>query len=108
MGWQSDPFLVTSNLSAVKFSRGHEHDGKMVKSVIFDKSISPMPCLPPFTFLTYCENDKLYVSTRASHMMYTDVVFGYETCFRKFDQSDEVKTYLPNFYCIKSKGIEIL
>ncbi|MBD5530857.1 MAG: hypothetical protein HDQ98_01460 [Lachnospiraceae bacterium] len=148
---------ITTNLSAVKFSRGHELDGKMVKSVIFDKSISPMPYLSPFTFVTYCENDKINVSTRASYMMYTDVVFGYEISFCKFSQSDvdyyglssekefktypdyelfkksiakitkplrfrlngivkktsirisdEVKMHLPNLYCIKSNGIEIL
>lgn len=148
---------ITSNLSAVKYGREHELDGEMVKSVIFDKSISPMPYLSPFTFMTYCENDKLYVSTRGSYMMYTNFVFGYEINFRKFSQSDvdyyglssekEFKTYpdyelfkkniakitkplsfnlngifkktsirisddakinLPNFYCIKSKGIEIL
>lgn len=148
---------ITSNLSEVKFGMEHELDGKMVKAVIHDKSISPMPYLAPFTFMTYCENNKLYVSTRASYLAYPEFIFGYEINFRKFSQSDkdyygissekefktypdyqlfrkniakitkplsfnldgivkktsirisdEVKIHLPKFYCIKSKGIEIL
>lgn len=148
---------ITSDLSAVKFGMEHELDGRMVKSVIFDRSVSPMPYLSPFTLTTYCENDKIYVSTRYSYLVYTDFIFGYAINFRKFCPSDadyyglssekgfqtypdyelfkksiakitkpltlrqngiakkttirisdEVKTYLPNFSCIKSRGIEIL
>lgn len=148
---------ITSNLADVKFGMEHELDGKMVKAVIYNKSISPMPYLSPFTFMTYMENDKAYVSTRASYLAYTEFIFGYEIKFLKFSQSDvdyyghtsekefktypdyelfrkniikitkplrlnlngkvrktsirisdEAKIYLPNLYCIKSKGIEIL
>lgn len=148
---------ITSDLSAVKFGMEHELDGKMVKSVIFDRSVSPMPYLSPFTLTTYCENGKIYVSTGYSYLVYTDFIFGYQINFRKFCPSDadyyglssekqfqtypdyelfkksiakitkpltfrqngivkkttirisdEAKTDLPNFFCIKSQGIEIL
>lgn len=147
---------ITSNLSEVKFGMEHELDGKMVKAMIIDK-MSPLPYLAPFTFSMYSENNKLYVSTRASYLAYLEFVLGYEINFRKFSQSDaeyfglssekefktypdyilfkkniakmtksltfrwdgivkkttirisdEVKKYLPDVYCIKSKGIEIL
>lgn len=148
---------ITSNLPEVKFGMKHELDGKMVKIVLHDRTISPMPYLAPFTFMTYVENNKLYVSTRASYLAYRDFIFGYEINFRKFSQSDvdyyglpsekefktypdyelfkkniakitkplkfqlngivkktsirisdETRKYLPDFYCIKSRGIEIL
>lgn len=152
-----EQIAITSNLSNIKFGMEHELDGKMVKALIYNKSISPMPYLAPFTFMTYMENNKLYVSTRGSYLAYVDFIFGYEIIFFKFSQSDadyygltsekefktypdyelfkenivkttkplrfslngivkktsvrisdEVKRYLPDFYCIKSKGIEIL
>ena len=152
-----EQIAVTSNLSDVKFGMEHELDGKMVKAVIFDKSISPMPYLSPFTFMTYTENNKTYVSTRASYLAYREFIFGYEINFPKFSQSDadyygltsekefktyvdyelfrknilritkpltlnlngtvrktavrisdEAKIHLPNLYCIKSKGIEVV
>lgn len=148
---------ITSHLSDLKFGMEHEIGGKMVKAVIADKKISPLPYLAPFTFNMYTENNKLYVSTRYSYLAYTESVLGYEIIFRKFSQSDveyfglasekefktypdyalfkktimkmtkplivqkngivkrtavrvsdEVRQYLPDFYCIKSKEIEIL
>lgn len=147
---------ITSNLSDIKFGMEHEIDGKWVKAVIHDKK-SILPYLAPFTFRTYTENNKLYVSTRASYLAYSESIFGYEINFPKFSQSDadyygltsekefkaypdyelfrrniikitkpfsfnqngvvkktairiseEVKAYLPNFNCIKSKDIEVL
>ncbi len=147
---------ITSNLSDIKFGMEHELDGKWVKSVIHDKQFV-LPYLAPFTFRTYQENDKLYVSTRASYLAYSESIFGYEINFPKFSRSDadyygitnekkfkaypdyelfrksimkitapfsfkmnevikktsirisqEVKAYLPNLFCIKSKGIEVL
>ncbi len=148
---------ITSNLSEVKFGMEHALDGKMVKAVIMNKTMSPLPYLAPFTFRMYSENNKLYVSTRASYLAYPEFVLGYEINFLKFSQSDaeyfglssekELKTYpdymlfknniarmtkpltfrwngivkkttirisdevkkdLPDVYCVKSKGIEIL
>jgi len=148
---------ITSDLSNLRFGMEHEIDGKMVKTVIVDQKISPLPYLAPFTFNMYSVNHKLYVSTRYSYLLYTESVLGYEINFRKFSQSDveyfglssekefktypdyalfrknitkmtkpltfrwnggvkktairisdEVKKHLPDFYCIKSKGIEIL
>ncbi len=153
---QLKQIAITSNLSDIKFGMEHELDGKWVKAVINDRK-SILPYLAPFTFGTYTENDKLYVSTRASYLAYRESIFGYEIIFPKFSQSDadyyeltsekelkaypdyelfrktivkitkpfcfqlngivkktsirvseEVKAYLPNMYCIKSKGIEIL
>lgn len=147
---------ITTNLSDIKFGMEHELDGKWVKAVIHDKR-SVLPYLAPFTFRTYTENDKLYVSTKASYLAYCDSIFGYEINFPKFSQSDaayyglasekefraypdyerfrknilgitkpfsfrlngsekktvirisdEVKKCLPNLYCIKSQGIEVL
>lgn len=79
---------ITSNLSDVEFGMEHELDGKMVKAVIYDKSISPMPHLSPFTFMAYMENKKEYVSTRASYLAYTEFILGYQINFPKFNQSD--------------------
>lgn len=78
---------ITTNLSDIKFGMEHELDGKRVKAVIHDKR-SVLPYLAPFTFRTYTENDKLYVSTRSSYLAYCDSVFGYEINFPKFSQSD--------------------
>lgn len=78
---------ITSNLSDIKFGMEHESDGKWVKAVIHDKK-SILPYLTPFTFMTYTENNKLYVSTRASYLAYCEFIFGYEICFPKFSQSD--------------------
>lgn len=78
---------ITSNLSDIKFGMEHELDGKWVKAVIHDKK-SILPYLAPFTFMTYTENNKLYVSTRASYLAYSEFIFGYEINFPKFSQSD--------------------
>ncbi len=147
---------ITSNLSDIEFGMEHELDGKWVKAVINNRQ-SVLPYLAPFTFRTYQENDKLYVSTRASYLAYSESILGYEISFPKFSRSDanyygiasekefkaypdyeffrksimkitvpfrfklngvikktsirisqEVKSYLPNLHCIKSKGIEVL
>lgn len=147
---------ITSNLSDIEFGMEHELDGQWVKAVINHRR-SVLPYLAPFTFNTYQENGKLYVSTRASYLAYSDSIFGYEINFPKFSRSDadyygiasekefkthpdyelfrkyimkitvpfsfnlngvikktsirispEVKAYLPNLHCIKSKGIEVL
>lgn len=77
----------TSNLPDIKFCMEHELDGIWVKAVKHDKQ-SVLPYLAPFTFNTYTENDKLYVSTRYSYLAYSDSIFGYEVLFPKFSQSD--------------------
>lgn len=148
--------VITSDLSDIKFGMEHELDGQWVKAVINHKR-SVLPYLAPFTFNTYQENGKIYVSTRASYLAYSDSIFGYEINFPKFSRSDagyyglasekkfktypdyelfrkdimkitvpfsfnlngvikktsirispEVKAYLPNLHCIRSKGIEVL
>lgn len=78
---------ITSDLSEIKFGMEHEIDGRMVKAVIYDKK-SVLPYLAPFTFHTYTENGKLYVSTRYSYLAYLDSILGYEINFPKFSQSD--------------------
>lgn len=77
----------TSHLSDIQFCMEHEIDGKWVKATKHEKQ-SVLPYLAPFTFNTYTENDKLYVSTRYSYLAYSDSVFGYEVNFPKFSQSD--------------------
>lgn len=77
----------TSNLPDIKFCMEHELDGKWVKATKHDKH-SVLPYLSPFTFNTYTENNKLYVSTRYSYIAYSDSIFGYEVNFPKFSKSD--------------------
>ncbi len=77
----------TSNISDIKFCMEHELDGKWVKAMKHDKQ-SVLPYLAPFTFNTYTENNRLYVSTRYSYLAYSDSIFGYEVNFPKFSQSD--------------------
>lgn len=71
---------VTSDLSRIKFGKEHEYEGKQFKSILHDKK-SVMPYLAPFTFMTYMDNDKLIVSTRASYLVYSKSIFGYELNF---------------------------
>ena len=78
---------ITSSLSNIEFGMEHELDGQWVKAVINHRQ-SPLPYLAPFTFNTYRENGKLYVSTRYSYLAYSDSIFGYEINFPKFSQSD--------------------
>lgn len=78
---------ITSDLSSVKFGMEHELEGEWVKAVVCNKK-SILPYLAPFTFRTYTENNKLYVSTRASYLAYSESIFGYEINFPKFSQSD--------------------
>lgn len=78
---------VTSDLSRIKFGRVHEYEGKQFKSILHDKK-SVMPYLAPFTFMTYMDNDKLIVSTRASYLVYSEAIFGYELNFPEFCRSD--------------------
>lgn len=111
-----EQIAVTSNLSEVKFGMEHWLDGKRVKAVIYNKSISPMPYLAPFTFMTYMENNKLYVSTSASYLVYPEFIFGYEINFLKFSQSDadyygfasekEFKTY-PDYELFKKNIVKV-
>lgn len=151
-----EQIAITSDLSQIEFGMEHELDGKIVKAVISNRK-NVLPYLAPFTFNTYTENGKLYVSTRYSYLAYQDSILGYEIHFPKFSQSDadyyglasekefksypdyelfrknimkitkpfqfrqdgitkktlirmsdEAKKHLPNLYCIKRKGIEIL
>ena len=87
---------ITSSLSNIEFGMEHELDGQWVKAVINHRQ-SPLPYLAPFTFNTYQENGKLYVSTRYSYLAYSDSIFGYEINFPKFSQSD------INYYGIASE-----
>lgn len=151
-----EEFLKIYSALYERLISGEVFDGKWVKAVIYDKK-SVLPYLAPFTFHTYTENNKLYVSTRFSYLAYSESIFGYEINFPKFSQSDanyygltsekefkaypdyelfrrniikitkpfsfklngvvkktsiriseEVKAYLPNFNCIKSRNIEVL
>lgn len=78
---------ITSHLSDISFCMEHELNGQWVKAIKHDKQ-SVLPYLSPFTFHTYTENNKLYVSTRYSYLAYSDAIFGYEINFPKFSQSD--------------------
>ena len=105
----------TSNLSDIKFCMEHELDGKWVKAVKYDKQ-SILPYLAPFTFNTYTENNRLYVSTRYSYLAHSDSIFGYEVSFPKFSQGDvayyglasekELHTY-PDYELFRKNIIKI-
>jgi len=66
---------ITSNLSYIEFGMEHELDGQWVKAVINHRRCV-LPYLSPFTFNTYQENGKLYVSTRASYLQTVMMSFG--------------------------------
>lgn len=78
----------TSDLAGVRFGREHLLGGEWVKSVLHDRTISPMPYLSPFTLMARVEKGNLYVSTRASYLAYPEFVCGYEVHFRRFSRGD--------------------
>lgn len=92
---------ITTNLSDIHFGMEHELDGKWVKAVVLDRK-SVLPYLAPFTFQTYTENNKLYVSTRASYLAYRESVLGYEINFPKFSRSDADYYGLPTERALKA------
>lgn len=151
-----DHFAVTADISSVIYGNEHICDGE--KRKMFTDCTRGYPThFAPFTFLTYEENGKLFVSTRASYLQYTEQIMGFQLehlkiatkqdeeywgaasekelssykdyeLFRKYifsitsamtfrcgdtvkktqiRVSEEAKKHLPDFYCIKSKGITV-
>lgn len=83
-------FAITTNISTIKYDDKHFYNGEEYM-LYKGSSRGYAPYFAPFTFNAYSENNKVYVSTKASWMVeYTDIM-GFQLLFPKLTKNEAQK-----------------